>query len=60
VSHPSKVIYPGGREKEHWHRIQPVMINAMLDGSTSSGTGSMTLTIAGRLPDHLRVSSGSA
>lgn len=60
VSHPSKVIYPDGREKEHWHRIQPVTINAVLDGGTSSGTGSMTLTIAGRLSDHLRVSSGSA
>ena len=59
VSHPSKVIYPGGREKEHWHRIQPVAINATLDGDTSSGTGSMTLTIAGRLPDHLLVNAGS-
>ncbi len=59
VSHPSKVIYPGGREKEHWHRIQPVSVDAVLDGERSSGTGSMTLTIAGRLPDHLRINPGS-
>ena len=60
VSHPSKVVYPDGSEKVHWHRIQPVAINADFDGETSSGTGSMTLTIAGRLPDHLQVKSGSS
>ena len=55
VSHPSKVIYPDGAEKVHWHRIQPVAVKADYDGETSSGTGSMTLTIAGRLPEHLQV-----
>ena len=59
VSHPSKVVYPDGSEKVHWHRIQPVAIKADYDGETSSGTGSMTLTIAGQLPEHLRVKSSS-
>ncbi len=57
VSHPSKIVYPDGSQKEHWHRIQPVAITADHDGETSIGTGSMTLTIAGRLPDHLQVKS---
>ena len=59
VSHPSKIIYPDGTQKEHWHRIQPVAIEAVYAGETSAGTGSMTLTIAGRLPEHLRVKSSS-
>ncbi len=59
VSHPAKVVYPDGSEKVHWHRIQPVAIKADYDGKTSSGTGSMTLTIAGQLPEHLRVKSDS-
>lgn len=59
VSHPSKIVYPDGAEKEHWHRIQPVAITATQNGETSNGTGSMTLTIAGRLPEHLLVKSGS-
>ena len=34
---------------------------AEFDGETSRGTASMTLTIAGRLPEHLRLkSSGGA
>ena len=53
VSHPSKVVYPDGSQKEHWHRIQPVAIKADFGGSASSGTGSMTLTIAGRPPAWL-------
>lgn len=59
VSHPSKIIYPDGSVKEHWHRIQPVAITADYEGRISSGTASMTLTIAGRLPTHLQVKSGS-
>ena len=59
VSHPSKVVYPDGAEKVHWHRIQPVAIKADYDGETSNGTGSMTLTIAGQLPEHLQVKSNS-
>ena len=59
VSHPSKVVYPDGAQKEHWHRIQPAAVEAGYNGQTSSGTGSMTLTIAGRLPKHLRLKSGS-
>ncbi len=59
VSHPAKVVFPDGTEKTHWHRIQPVAIHASFDGETSSGTGSMTLTIAGQLPEHLKVKSGS-
>jgi hypothetical protein len=55
VSHPSKIVYPDGTHKEHWHRIQPVAIEAVLDGKTSHGTASMTLTIAGRLPEHLQL-----
>ena len=55
VSHPSKIVYPDGTQKEHWHRIQPVSIVASFDGEASEGTGSMTLTIAGRLPDHLQL-----
>lgn len=55
VSHPSKIVYPDGTSKEHWHRIQPVSIEAVLDGETSRGTASMTLTIAGRLPEHLQL-----
>jgi hypothetical protein len=54
VSHPSKVVYPDGTEKEHWHRIQPVGIRAEFDGTASNGTGSMTLTIAGRPPAWLQ------
>ena len=53
LSHPSKVVYPDGSEKEHWHRIQPVGIKADFDGAASTGTGSQTLTIAGRPPAWL-------
>ena len=53
VSHPAKIVYPDGSHKEHWHRIQPVGIAADFGGATSSGSGSMTLTIAGRLPAWL-------
>ena len=60
VSHPAKVIYPDGAEKVHWHRIQPVSVHASLNGETSAGTGSMTLTIAGHLPAHLQVQSASS
>jgi len=59
VSDPAKVIYPDGAEKVHWHRIQPVSLNADYDGETSTGTGSMTLTIAGKLPEHLGMKSGN-
>lgn len=55
VSHPSKIVYPDGTQKEHWHRIQPVGLVADLAGETSEGTGSMTLTIAGKLPQHLQL-----
>lgn len=55
VSHPATIVYPDGSSKVHWHRIQPVSVTAVADGETSLGTGSMTLTIAGRLPDHLQV-----
>ena len=54
VSHPSKIVYPDGSSKEHWHRIQPVGIVADFGGETSTGSGSMTLTIAGKLPAHLQ------
>ena len=57
VSHPAKVILPNGTEKVHWHRIQPVSITADLEGKASSGSASMTLTIAGQLPEHLKVKS---
>ncbi|WP_333568699.1 hypothetical protein [Sphingorhabdus sp.] len=57
VSHPAKVILHDGTEKVHWHRIQPVSITADLEGKMSSGTASMTLTIAGQLPEHLKVKS---
>ena len=57
VSHPSKVVYPDGSEKEHWHRIQPVSIEANFDGITSRGTGSQTFTIAGRPPAWLEAGS---
>ena len=53
VSHPSKVVYPDGSQKEHWHRIQPVGIEADFDGRASSGTGSQTFSIAGRPPAWL-------
>ncbi len=59
VSHPAKIIYPDGTEKIHWHRIQPVIINAEFDGESSCGTGSMTLTIAGQLPAHLQIKSSA-
>jgi len=59
VSDPAKVIYPDGAEKVHWHRIQPVSLYADYDGETSTGTGSMTLTIAGKLPEHLGMKSGN-
>ena len=54
VSHPSKIVYPDGSAKEHWHRIQPVGIVADFGAEASTGTGSMTLTIAGKLPAHLQ------
>ena len=58
VSHPSVIVKADGTEKEHWHRIQPVGIAAELDGKdVSRGTGSMTMTIAGKLPDHLQLKS---
>ncbi len=57
VSHPSKIVYPDGSQKEHWHRIQPVGIEADFGGAASSGTGSMTLTVAGRLPAWLEAGS---
>ena len=53
VAHPSKIVYPDGSQKEHWHRIQPVAIGADFGGMASVGTGSMTLTVAGRLPAWL-------
>ena len=53
LAHPSKVVYPDGTLKEHWHRIQPVGIKADFGGAASTGTGSMTLTIAGRPPAWL-------
>ena len=55
VSHPSKIVHPDGTQKEHWHRIQPVGIVAGFNGEASQGTGSMTLTIAGKLPEHLQL-----
>ena len=60
VSHPSKIVYPDGTQKEHWHRIQPVAIDASLDGEASQGSGSMTLTIAGKLPGHLQLQAQAA
>jgi hypothetical protein len=62
VSHPSVIVRPDGSEKEHWHRIQPVSLAADLEGAgSSSGTGSMTLTVAGKLPEHLKLNpSGGA
>lgn len=56
VSHPSLIARPDGTQKEHWHRIQPVGVTASLPGeNTCHGMGSMTLTIAGKLPEHLRL-----
>ena len=57
VSHPSKIVYADGTQKEHWHRIQPVKLSADLNGEASTGMGSMTLTIAGKLPQHLQLKS---
>ena len=57
VSHPSRVVYPDGSQKEHWHRIQPVEIEADVGGTASRGSGSMTLTIAGRPPAWLEAGS---
>ena len=57
VSHPSRVVYPDGSQKEHWHRIQPVAIEADFGGTASRGAGSMTLTIAGRPPAWLETGS---
>ena len=57
VAHPSKVVYPDGSLKEHWHRIQPVGIKADFGGATSTGTGSQTFTIAGRPPAWLAAGS---
>ena len=54
VSHPAKVVLPDGSEKVHWHRIQPVAIDADFNGVTSKGSGSMTLTIGGRPPAYLK------
>jgi hypothetical protein len=60
VAHPSVIVKPDGTEKEHWHRIQPVGISVDLEGEPNSqGTGSMTLTIAGKLPEHLKLQDGS-
>lgn len=53
VSDPAKIRYPDGSVKEHWHRIQPVRIAADLVGRSSTGMGSMTLTVSGRLPKYL-------
>ena len=60
VSHPSRIVYPDGTHKEHWHRIQPVGVRADFSGAVSHGTGSMTLTIAGRLPEHLQLTAAGA
>jgi hypothetical protein len=53
VSHPSLIVDAAGASKEHWHRIQPVRINAAMDGEPSVGYGSMTLTVSGQLPSYL-------
>jgi hypothetical protein len=56
VSHPSVIGKSDGSRKEHWHRIQPVGVVASLDDEPAcDGMGSMTLTIAGKLPDHLQL-----
>lgn len=61
VSHPSIIVKPDGTQKEHWHRIQPVGLKADLEGEgTSEGSGSMTLTVAGKLPEHLKLTSQGA
>jgi hypothetical protein len=60
VSHPSRIVYPDGSHKEHWHRIQPVSVRADFSGVLSQGTGSMTLTIAGKLPEHLQLAPAGA
>lgn len=60
VSDPAKIVYPDGSEKVHWHRIQPVALKADYDGETSTGTGSMTLTVAGKVPKHLGMKSTEA
>jgi hypothetical protein len=50
VSHPSVITYPDGRANEHWHRIQPVAVTVSGAGPDSSGQGSMTLVLSGKLP----------
>lgn len=50
VSDPAKIVYADGTSDEHWHRIQPVVVDAMLDGVSSIGQGSMTLILSGSIP----------
>ncbi|MGE0859672.1 MAG: hypothetical protein AB7I01_07980 [Gammaproteobacteria bacterium] len=50
VSAPARIVYPDGRANEHWHRIQPVRVEATQDARVSRGHGSMTLVLSGSLP----------
>ncbi|MDB5714845.1 MAG: hypothetical protein JWO15_2242 [Sphingomonadales bacterium] len=50
VVDPAQIRYPEGRQDQHWHRIQPVVLKASLDGRESIGQGSMTLVLSGSIP----------
>lgn len=49
VSDPAEIAYPDGSRNRHWHRIQPVGVEATLDGAASNGQGSMTLILSGSI-----------
>jgi hypothetical protein len=54
VSAPSIVVLADGNTEEPWHRIQPVRVTAETADGRSTGTGSMTLTVSGKLPQYLQ------
>jgi hypothetical protein len=49
VSHPATIVYSGDSSNEHWHRIQPVQVEATMDGQRGRGAGSMTVILSGKI-----------
>jgi hypothetical protein len=52
VREPAKIGYPDGSSDEHWHRIQPVSLRLTTGKGETTGTGSMTLILSGKLPRY--------
>jgi hypothetical protein len=53
VSDPAVVRREDGSAEEPWHRVQPVALTAKGSDGVSTGMGSLTLTVTGKLPRYL-------